>query len=613
MDARELSEQLARQADSVAARLLPNGRKENREWVAGSVHGEKGKSLKVCLDGPKVGVWKDFATDEGGDLLDLWCQTKGISLSEAMKEAADFLGIRAANIARPAKQKEYQKPDAFPRKKSDSTVNYLTKERGLTLATLKAFQVESVADVDFPRDKVRSDAYFLPYHLEKDGLVHWKLIGLKRKDGNKKLVRTSAETKPCLFGWQAMDAKARSLVITEGEIDAMTVYQWGFPALSVPFGAGNHQWVEEEWERLNRFDTIYLCFDNDESGHKGKTELIQRLGIHRTRFIDLPGKDPNTLLTDGMTKEGFACLLDDAQSLDPEELKTARHYLDKVIDAFYPSSNSVQGFEMPWVDTKNRLRIRPAELSIWTGINGHGKSELLGHILLDLIRQGERVCIASMEIQPRTLLKRLVRQASTMREPSARYIETVIDWFGDRLWLFDVVGTAKWERILEVFEYARRRYGITQFVIDSLMKCGIPEDDYRMQKQFTEALADFKNRLDCHVHLVAHSRKGEDEHKPVGKLDVKGTGAITDLADNCFSVWRNKKKEEYVETGACPPDISAQPDCILRCDKQRNGEWEGKVPLWFDRDSHQYLPEPTVSPKRYVSFSVLGAISAKTS
>ncbi|QMT61829.1 hypothetical protein [Legionella sp. PC997] len=59
-----------------------------------------------------------------------------------------------------------------------------------------------------------------------------------------------------------------------------------------------------------------------------------------------------------------------------------------------------------------------------------------------------------------------------------------------------------------------------------------------------EQLCDFKNQHNCHIHLIAHPRKGADESQPSGKLDNKGTGAISDLADNCYTVWRNKLKEE---------------------------------------------------------------------
>ena len=75
-------------------------------------------------------------------------------------------------------------------------------------------------------------------------------------------------------------------------------------------------------------------------------------------------------------------------------------------------------------------------------------------------------------------------------------------------------------------------------------------------------------------------------------MDVRGAGAITDLADSCFSVWRNKLKEDGKQT-------ELDCDAILRCDKQRNGEWEGSVGLYFDLDSNQYLEGHEDRAKRF--------------
>ncbi len=74
----ELSDLLWNQVDRVARYLLPNGKKEAHEWVAGSVNGESGKSLKVNLAGKKV--WQDFAEGSGGDLLDLWVAVRDCGL-----------------------------------------------------------------------------------------------------------------------------------------------------------------------------------------------------------------------------------------------------------------------------------------------------------------------------------------------------------------------------------------------------------------------------------------------------------------------------------------------------------------------------------------------------
>lgn len=195
---------------------------------------------------------------------------------------------------------------------------------------------------------------------------------------------------------------------------------------------------------------------------------------------------------------------------------------------------------------KNQLQ-KIRSLNCWaaaqpTLANGHGKSQFLGQLLLNFMQQKARVCIASLELRPRQLLKNLTRQAAGLRSPTNDYIRAIPEWYHQRLWIFDLVGTAKTKRLLEVFLYARQRYGIDVFVIDSLMKCGLGEDDFNAQKQFVEQLCDFKNQHDCQIHLVVHPRKGADESKLPGKLDIKGSGSISDLADNCFTIWRNKKK-----------------------------------------------------------------------
>ena len=159
-----------------------------------------------------------------------------------------------------------------------------------------------------------------------------------------------------------------------------------------------------------------------------------------------------------------------------------------------------------------------------------------------------------------------------------------------------------------MFRYVRQKYGIDTFVIDSMMKLDIAEDDYKAQKQFIEQLCDFKNEHNCHVHLIVHPRKGVDEGRTPGKLDVKGTGAITDLADNCFTVWRNKHKQEQIQklqfAGQTPPeDLLNQVDALWICDKQRNGEWEGKIGLWFDPRSFQYLNCRHQKLIQYVQYS----------
>jgi hypothetical protein len=94
LSASEISAMLADQMRSLAKELLRGGQEHGNEWKAGSVAGEPGNSLSVCLSGAKRGRWKDFAADVGGDPLDLIaaCLTGG-NLKDAFKWACNWLGM----------------------------------------------------------------------------------------------------------------------------------------------------------------------------------------------------------------------------------------------------------------------------------------------------------------------------------------------------------------------------------------------------------------------------------------------------------------------------------------------------------------------------------------
>ena len=602
MMAKEVSRQLAQRAEDIARYLLPNGKKSGAEWRAGNINGEVGESLGVHLVGEKAGVWSDFSTGDSGDLLDLWAAVRNIKISEAMKEAAQYLGISTPTF-------EAYKPTKFVKpipksitgvKAFSPVMEYLVNERKLTIETISAYEIGE-----------RNHEIVFPYFRDNE-LIFIKYLKLQRTN-NKKQMSVEPNCEPCLFGWHMIPNNARSITICEGEIDAMTFYQYGLPALSVPFGGGGgdkQRWIEQEFDRLAIFDRIYLCLDADKEGLIATRELVERLGRHRCHIVKLPHKDANECLQANVPKEIIQECFEVAKTLDPEELKSASEFVEQVIDEFYPAPGVHLGYDAPWEKTHGKILFRPDELSVWTGINGHGKSQFLGQIILHAMKQGARVCIASLELKPKRLLMRLTRQASALAEPTEEYIRAIHTWYEDKLWLFDLVGTAKSKRLLEVFLYARQRYNIDVFVIDSFMKLDIAEDDYKAQKALMEQLCDFKNQHGCHIHIVVHPRKGADESHPPGKLDNKGTGAISDLADNCFTIWRNKYKEELLQCQASGVVLKPKEleylngaDCKWCCDKQRNGDWEGRFGFWFHTQSLQYLASTNQKPIRYVDYS----------
>lgn len=282
----------------------------------------------------------------------------------------------------------------------------------------------------------------------------------------------------------------------------------------------------------------------------------------------------------------------DAYREEPEshKVRSAEDFLQDTINAFYLPKDAAMPARPLWEKAKGEIEFRPGEVSLWVGTNGHGKSMMLSQVTLDLLIQDEKVLVLSFEMLPVRQMQRMSRQVYASDEPSISFLQTFHNWTNNRLWIYDHNGSIQWEKVIAVMRYAREKFGITQFVIDSLMKCVKGEDDYNAQKNFVNELCGFAQARQIHVHLVHHVRKGESEEKVPGKFDAKGAGAITDQVDNVFIVWRDKKAERGDKN---------KPTAMLKCDKQRNGEWEGMLGFWFDSSSMQYLERADAIPMRY--------------
>ena len=600
MNAKEISEMLAKDAANVAAFLLRGGKKHGSEFKAGSVSGEAGNSLSVRLTGAKAGVWADFSTGEKGDLLDLFVAVNGYSFSEALAEAKRFLNVTDSMPERPVKT--YTKP-AKPKNSQTpvSRVREWLNGRGITDETIDVFKVREVQ---------RNGSTWALFPYLRDGVY----VNAKyRNPDDKKGMGQEADAEPCLFGWHLVQPKDRTIVICEGEIDAMTVWQAGFTALSVNAGANNHQWIENDWERLERFSEIILSFDHDEQGDKGCAEIMKRLGLDRCKRMRMGAKDANQWLMDGATNDDFKAAIANAKPTDPDEMKAAGEFIESIMNLMHPAEG-VDGYpflaldqQFPW------FQFRPGQLTVWTGYNGHGKSMLLSQVQLGLMAQGERFIVFSGEMQPEYLLERMLKQATGLERPSKEYIRAVLDWLNDKFWIFNQSGSATINRLLEVFAYANKRYGIRHMVIDSLMMTDVPEDGpgaFTAQKEAIQKLCNFAKKNGCHVHLVAHPRKGRDESTGPGKMDIAGSSKITDGADNVFAVWRAQKDQAEPsladeEAHAKWVEIQGMPDAKLVLKKQRTGRHQDySQSLWFDPDCQQYRSQIRNFHKlRYVEYS----------
>jgi twinkle protein len=311
--------------------------------------------------------------------------------------------------------------------------------------------------------------------------------------------------------------------------------------------------------------------------------------------MKLPFKDANECLMRGVKREDIVFAIRESRTLDPKELRNAKDFTQQVLERFYPVSREAQGFVMPWLKVAEEFIFEWGCTTIMAGYAGHGKTEVVGQIVLDGLRQNVRTCVASLEFRSSKWLQRTVRQAVGDPQPVHSLINKAIDWIGEKLWVFDVYGSAKADRILEVFTYAHRRYGVKLFVIDNWSKMGIADDDLAEQKRVISLITEFAVVHNVHVILVNHLRKVEDDFSAANKLSVKGSGAIVDLADNVIMVWRNIPKETKVRSSDWfkldddrRADTLRHPDTTLTWVKHRNGDSDPRLSLYFNKQSHTW-------------------------
>lgn len=274
------------------------------------------------------------------------------------------------------------------------------------------------------------------------------------------------------------------------------------------------------------------------------------------------------------------------------DVRRASEFIEDLIAHVHSPKEVAPGTESPWASVGDSLRFREGEVTLWGGVNGHGKSAVLGEVMLHAMSAGDQVCIASMEMRPIATMERLARQAAATDKPAPDFIRGFGRWTDERLWLYAHVGTVERTRMLAVARYCRKELGVHHVVIDSLLKCGIAPDDYAGQKAFVDALCSLARDTGVHIHLVHHARKGEKEAAVPDKFDMKGAGEITDLVDNVLIVHRNKTKEALLRKETLSDEkreeAEQKADTVLICAKQRHYTWEGNVRLWFDAASLQF-------------------------
>lgn len=228
---------------------------------------------------------------------------------------------------------------------------------------------------------------------------------------------TNAQT---FFGWHTIPPQAKEVVITEGEIDAMTVFQeTKMPAISVPNGA--NAFPDSLVHGLARFDKVILWFDDDSAGRDGCEKAIakikQKYGANKCMIVrpterdraaakvdtskvsepgTTPPKDANDFYLQGYDLNK---LLASRRPLKHQMLVSSEELLPELYSMFQnPDVNKGQQFSGFPSLNKMLGGHRLGELTIFSGPSGSGKTTLLSQLSLDLSMSGVPTLWGSFEI-----------------------------------------------------------------------------------------------------------------------------------------------------------------------------------------------------------------------
>ncbi len=227
-------------------------------------------------------------------------------------------------------------------------------------------------------------------------------------------------------------------------------------------------------------------------------------------------------------------------ALLPPHVRTVDEFHDKVWNCFFGSEKGEPGVEMPFPFP---MKIRRGELTFMVGEKGAGKSTIQSWILLNMLQAGFKGFVASMEMRPEHTLKMLVQQLLGQRDfedctQHHKKVRDAIAWLTQRVIIYDFLGIADWRQILDAAQFATQFLGSDFFLIDSVMRLGISDDDFAQQGDCAKSFANFCTSRDVHMILTNHLNKSE------GGVQKRSRGSAQwiDNSHNVIKVELNAEK-----------------------------------------------------------------------
>lgn len=415
------------------------------------------------------------------------------------------------------------------------------QKRGLTEDTCRKFGYQ------VGRDKSDTIVQIAPYYNESGVMVAQKI-----RYANKTFKFIGEPKQALLFGHNIWN-NGKKLVITEGEIDAMSVSQaqnnkW--PVVSIPNGAqGAKKSLAKCLDYLNSFEEVILMFDQDEHGRKAAIECAELFAPNKCKIASLPLKDANECLQAGREQDIIQAIWH-AKPYRPDGLVSVADLMDeltKPVEIGYPW----------WLQSLTDLTFgrRKGEIYGLGAGTGVGKTDFLTQqIAYDIATLGLKVGTIFLEQKPTETAKRVAGKIKGRRfhVPNSSWsndelIEAVTSLNG-KLVMYDSFGETEWDVIKGKIRFMAVAEGIELIYLDHLTAMANTADERGSLEQIMKEMAGLANELGIIITFVSHLTTPEGKpHEEGGRVTIrhfKGSRAIGFWSYFLFGLERDQQHDD---------------------------------------------------------------------
>ena len=361
-----------------------------------------------------------------------------------------------------------------------------------------------------------------------------------------------------LFGQQNWRDGGRMIVVTEGEIDAMSVSQLQknkYPVVSVPSGASSaKKYIKKELEWLSKFENIILMFDNDEAGIEASIECANILPVKKVKIAKLPAKDANELLQQEKGDVIISAIWE-AKTYTPQGIILGEDTKDLLL-----KDDEVESIPYCWNGLNEKLLgIRFGELVLLTAGSGTGKSQVCREIAYDIISRGFKVGYIALEESVKRSIRGIVSIPVNVPLHNPQIRKTIPDeiiiksWekLKDKICFYDHFGSSDSEDLTGRIRYMVQGLDCKVIFLDhiSIVISGLEEgDERRLIDNTMTKLRSLVEELKCAMFVVSHLKRpegktGHEEGHHTSLNQLRGSHSLAQLSDAVIGFERNQQSE----------------------------------------------------------------------